>query len=341
MKQLPENSDTLRVSLEEAKGIVSEVFDLSPPSVSKDLLFQAAMYSLRSGKAVYKGRRVVVKEYRLEDITARAVNILRSNEPLKGYYLAFSGGKDSCVIKHLAHLAGINYEPRYNNTTIDPPELVRFIKEYHKDVLWNNPLTGNMFHRIATTLKTPPTRKGRWCCEEYKEQGGGRESIKIIGVRAAESPRRAKLWKEITEDIRGGTVICPIVSWSDGDVWDFIRFHKLPYCSLYDEGWERLGCVGCPLVSKKKQDREFARWPRYEELWRKSIIANWETNKDLLNTRTGEPRYQAKFATGEDFWTWWRTEKRPDVMRECQSGRLFTNVDEEENDLKEETEIAA
>lgn len=273
----------------------------------------------------------------------RAVLLLREHEPVDGYYGAFSGGKDSCAIKALASIAGVRVEWRYNNTTIDAPELVRFIKQHHADVGWNNSKHGNMLHRIATAPKVPPTRSGRWCCEEYKE-GGGKGRTKIMGVRAQESKGRALRWREVSLDRNAkDTVICPIVFWSGwteivngevfllGDVWEFLHEYKVSYCSLYDEGFDRLGCVGCMLQSSRKQAREFERWPRYRLAWRKAIISNWEKWKDIPNTKTHEPRYQAKFATGEAFWQWWLTAKAPDIWREdCQSGILWTNEEPRE-----------
>ena len=44
----------------------------------------------------------------------RAVKLLRDNVPPEGYYLAFSGGKDSCVIKKLAGIAGVKYDAHYS-----------------------------------------------------------------------------------------------------------------------------------------------------------------------------------------------------------------------------------
>lgn len=52
----------------------------------------------------------------------------------KAYYVAFSGGKDSCVIKRLMDMSGVKYDAHYRVTSVDPPELVRFIKQEHPDV---------------------------------------------------------------------------------------------------------------------------------------------------------------------------------------------------------------
>lgn len=62
---------------------------------------------------------------------------LRLHEPPEGYYVAFSGGKDSCVALDLCKRAGVNYDVHYSVTTVDPPELVYFIRKYHPDA-WEN-----------------------------------------------------------------------------------------------------------------------------------------------------------------------------------------------------------
>jgi phosphoadenosine phosphosulfate reductase len=280
----------------------------------------------------YESDRDKVGGMNEDDRVARAIALLKRHEPAEGYYLAFSGGKDSCVIKELARMAGVLFEAVYNNTTIDPPELVRFIKEHHADVKWNQPEHGNMMHRVAVRTGAPPTRMARWCCEEYKE-GGAIGRVCIFGVRASESKARAMRWHEFADYKAGSnqkTVVCPIVYWSDAQVWEFLKGRGIPYCSIYDEGWDRLGCVGCPLASVERQSKEFARWPKYEANWKRAIIANWEKWKDVPNSRTGEPRYHAKFKTGEDFWQWWRTTRVPDYLREeCQSGLLWTNQEGE------------
>jgi phosphoadenosine phosphosulfate reductase len=257
---------------------------------------------------------------------ARAVALLQAHVPPEGYYLAFSGGKDSCVIKRLAQMAGVKFESWYSKTTIDPPELVQFIRQSHPDVKWKTPAHSMMWQLIQAP-QGPPTRKARWCCEEYKEGAGG-SLVVVLGVRAAESARRAASWKEITTDAshkntRTSNAICPIVHWTDADVWAFIREQQLPYCALYDEGFKRLGCVGCPLADRRG---EFARWPRIRDNWHRAIVANWAKWHAVPKLK-GKPRFQAKFADGEAFWLWWLNDKTPDPMRDCQTTLLYTNED--------------
>ncbi len=99
-----------------------------------------------------------------------AIERIATLVPSDGYYLAFSGGKDSVVLKKLAELSGVKFDAHYNVTTIDPPEAVRFIKRFHEDVQFDRPK-----QTFLKTLETRgfPTRQGRWCCEVLKECYGG------------------------------------------------------------------------------------------------------------------------------------------------------------------------
>ena len=63
-----------------------------------------------------------------------AIERLQFHEPKEGYWLAFSGGKDSQVIYDLAVRAGVRFDAHYNVTGIDPPELVRHIREHYPTV---------------------------------------------------------------------------------------------------------------------------------------------------------------------------------------------------------------
>ena len=221
----------------------------------------------------------------------------------EGYYVAFSGGKDSIVLERLFKMAGVKYAAWYNNVTIDPPELVWFIKRHYPEVQWNNPEM-HLIRKMADKSNGPPTRLARWCCEIYKEQGGS-GYFKAIGVRGEESPRRKATWTFLSSHRKtGDPILCPIIYWTDHDIWSFIRGNAMPYCELYDQGFKRLGCVGCPMGGPKGQRFEFDRWPKYEEMWRKGFDAYWERWKGVPR-RDGGDRWIEKMQTVDDLWNWW------------------------------------
>ena len=223
-----------------------------------------------------------------------SIERIKQIEPRGGsWYLAFSGGKDSCVIKALCDMAGVKYDAHYRVTSVDPPELVRFIKEKHSDVAFDFPRDKDgkvitMWNLIPKKWM-PPTRMARYCCRYLKEDGGeGRD--KITGVRWAESTRRknnrsgleiedghkdrTKLDPDnMDEDMvrycmqSKGFILNPIIDWTTDEVWEFIHRYNIPYCELYDQGFKRLGCIGCPMATPKEKEREFKRYPKFKEAY--------------------------------------------------------------------------
>lgn len=203
-----------------------------------------------------------------------------------GFYVAFSGGKDSVVILDLARRAGVPFTAHYNLTTVDPPELVQFVRSI-PDVQIRRPAL-TMWQLIAKH-KGPPTRRRRWCCRELKE-GGGTGRLVVTGVRWQESPRRSR--RSMVEACqRDGSkhYIHPIIDWTESEVWQYIRERQLPYCSLYDEGFDRLGCTLCPM--HRNPWLEIERWPRLAAAWERAIKRAWSPS--------------GPFPSPEAAWQWW------------------------------------
>ena len=225
----------------------------------------------------------------------RAIRRLRENEPDgEPYYGATSGGKDSVVIMRLAEMAGVKIEWWCNLTTVDPPELIRFIRHNYPQVKFNRPEM-TMWQLIAKN-RMPPTRKFRYCCEYLKEQGGNGRVV-VTGVRRAESTGRSKRQDVECNSRKKSIMINPIVDWTTADVWDFIREEKIPYSALYDEGFKRLGCVGCPMAGKYVMQREFIRWPHFKRLYIRAF-------GEMLKGRI-EAGLKTEWSSGEEVFSWW------------------------------------
>lgn len=277
-----------------------------------------------------------------KDKVEKAIMRLQAYEPPEGYYLCFSGGKDSVVIKALADMAEVKYDAHYSVTGIDPPELVQFIKDNHKDVVFEYPRykdgTRVTMWNLIPQKTMPPTRLARYCCAYLKESGGeGR--LKVTGVRWAESVRRKKSHGEVTfadkktqklvekefseidylKTPQGGvalrldnrenarmvemcykthtTLVNPIIDWDTAEVWEFIKEYKIPYCDLYDQGYKRLGCIGCPMAGGKGQQREFERYPKFKNLYLVAFEKMLQNNK--------EKGVECSWNTAEEVYKWW------------------------------------
>lgn len=68
-----------------------------------------------------------------------AIRRIKLHEPPEGYYVAFSGGKDSCVILDLVKRAGVKFDAHINLTTVDPPEVIRFVRQQYPEVTIEKP----------------------------------------------------------------------------------------------------------------------------------------------------------------------------------------------------------
>ena len=231
------------------------------------------------------------------DKVQNAIDLLKMHEPPEGYYVAFSGGKDSVVILDLVKRAGVKYDAHYNVTTVDPPELVQFIKREHPEVGWNMPKMS--MWELIPYKRLPPTRVIRYCCSVLKEGGGPGRRI-VTGVRRDESSKRANR-RSVEQCLRSKskTFINPIIDWSDDDVWSYIRENSIPYCTLYNEGFRRLGCIMCPMQGEKGMLRDAKRWPKYYRAYRRAF------EKMLIEKRKRDDFGTRVWHTVDDVMDYW------------------------------------
>jgi phosphoadenosine phosphosulfate reductase len=254
------------------------------------------------------------------ELLQKAERLALQYDPSEGYYCAFSAGKDSQCLYHVAKLAGVKFKAHMSLTSVDPPEVIRFLKEHYPDVERVKPKRS--IFQSAIEREILPTMRVRWCCKEFKESAGAGK-VTLIGIRHEESPRRAKR-KEVEIDSRkfSGTLeeldeyraaknekmskphrgrpskaeqitivnadgertlgcingkesllISPIIDWTEKDVWTFLNTLGIAHCSLYDEGWKRIGCILCPMSQPRQKKLEEKRWPHVKRNWIKAIKA--------------------------------------------------------------------
>lgn len=204
-----------------------------------------------------------------------------------GYYLAYSGGKDSDVIFDLAKRSGVKFVAHYHVTTCDPPELIRHIIK-QKNIIFDKPAI--TMWRLIEKRRQPPLRNRRFCCDVLKERGGI-NALVITGIRWQESVRRkSRRMIETCFKHKQKQFLNPIIDWSTTDVWSYIKEQRLEYCSLYNEGFKRLGCVLCPM--SRNIQREIERWPAIAKLWEHAV-------KKTFNSLT------SNFKSAEELWRWW------------------------------------
>lgn len=246
-----------------------------------------------------------------------------------------SGGKDSSVCLELALRAGIPFEAMHNHTTADAPETVYFVRDDLRQLerkgincILNYPVykgkRTSMWDLIPQKLM-PPTRLTRYCCDVLKE-GGGKGRFIVTGVRWAESSKRAanRGVLEITHKDKAKRIILnndnddsrrlfesctlkakricnPVIDWSDNDVWDYIQSEHITVNPLYQNGFTRVGCIGCPLASRGQRQFEFSRYPKFKDMYIRAF-------DKMMKERISRGKIQGTWGvgtTGRDIYHWW------------------------------------
>jgi phosphoadenosine phosphosulfate reductase len=237
---------------------------------------------------------------KIEYISIKLIHIVNKN--MNDLYAGNSGGKDSAVVDHLLQRTGIKYKSYYTNTTIDPPGTISHIRNNypHTEVLQPK----STFYQLVEK-KGLPTRLNRYCCERLKEYGSVGKNV-FEGVRSAESINRqgrdyiqcdTRKWQ------KGAQHIYPIYDWTDEDIYEYIYKYNIQLAPHYNTGACRLGCVGCPLVSRKgARQAEFNLYPRYYDAIKIAI------GRGMLNN----PQWKLSQLTCSDSETamqWWLSGK--------------------------------
>jgi phosphoadenosine phosphosulfate reductase len=104
----------------------------------------------------------------------------------------------------------------------------------------------------------------RECCRIRKVEPLGRalagKRAWITGQRRAQSATRAELAVQEDDPAHGMVKFNPLADWSEQDVWDYLREHKVPYNVLHDQGFPSIGCAPCTRAVQPGEDVRAGRW---------------------------------------------------------------------------------
>lgn len=94
------------------------------------------------------------------------------------------------------------------------------------------------------------------------------------------------------------TMVNPIVDWEDDEVWEFLHYYGCESNPLYQCGFKRIGCIGCPFGGPASMRRGFMRYPKYQNIYIKAFDR-------MLAERTKCGLDNRDWHTGRDVFRWW------------------------------------
>ncbi len=274
------------------------------------------------------------------ELEKKAIMRLKTFEPkTEGYYGCYSGGKDSDCIKILSSLADVKVDWEHNLTTVDAPETVQYIKS-QKDVHISVP-EKSMWRLIVEKGIPPTRLVRYCCTDLKEKVGKGRVKItgvrwaeshnravnngvaKIIGKSKTVEKMASDLDADYFISKSGGlvlntdndvsrrmveqcyrttsTMVNPILEWEDRDVWTFLKYYGCNSNPLYECGFNRIGCIGCPMASKHRYF-EFERYPKYKENYIKAF------DRMLITLKAKGLNNKNCWQSGEEVFKWWMGE---------------------------------
>lgn len=260
------------------------------------------------------------------------------NEPI---ICTYSGGKDSDVLLDLFIKSGVDFVVHNSHTTVDAPQTVYHIRKKFKK-LEDMGIKTKIIYPIYKGKRTSmwdlivekgslPTRIARFCCQVLKETSNPNRII-ATGIRKDESSQRSTrgeieyianqkkdslnvsreqfldfdntVSRRIIERcvLKSRTAVNPIINWKHRDVWEYIHSNNIEYNPLYDMGYHRVGCVGCPMATYKQKCKEFADFPKYKENYLKAI--------DKMLERKKAKGKEMPWKTAQDCFDWWIEEEK-------------------------------
>ena len=171
-------------------------------------------------------------------------------------FASYNGGKDAVVVMHLLRVALAHHvqaheldEPSFSSSPSSlPPFIPRPRLVYFEQPSTEFPevksLVTQTTQRYDLDLRVYqdiPFAQGLKACIE--SEGGGPLAF-LLGTRKGDpNCKEQETFAPSSTWMPAFMRVNPILNWTYGEIWHFLRMFDLPYCSLYDQGYTSLGKV--------------------------------------------------------------------------------------------------
>ncbi|MDO8872213.1 MAG: phosphoadenosine phosphosulfate reductase family protein [Methanoregula sp.] len=181
------------------------------------------------------------------------------------FHVAFSGGKDSCVLLDLVKkaLPKGSFVVVFGDTGMEFPDTCEVIRKTKKqcdeDKIPFYVAKSHLNPKESWEMFGPPSRTLRWCCSVHKsapqtlklrEVTGKNDFIGLdfVGVRAQESFSRSTYkYENYGAKQKGQFSHNSILEWTSAEIWLYTYANDVLINETYKKGNGRAGCLLCPM----------------------------------------------------------------------------------------------
>lgn len=219
---------------------------------------------------------------RVTDSTAKKIIAVYEKyaDKLDIFHVAFSGGKDSCVLLDLVKktLPHKSFVVMFGDTMMEFPDTYDVVdateKMCKKEDIPFYRAKSHLTPEQSWELFGPPSRTQRWCCSVHKSTPQAlllrsithkvdNKALAFVGVRSEESLTRSEyeFYDNKTNSvivtsgkkIRGQIDYYPILDWTSAEIYIYCYANQIELNRAYILGNSRVGCMVCPMSSQKSQ----------------------------------------------------------------------------------------
>ncbi|MDR1404021.1 MAG: phosphoadenosine phosphosulfate reductase family protein [Candidatus Methanoplasma sp.] len=249
------------------------------------------------------------------------------------FHVAFSGGKDSCVLLDLVKkaLPKDSFVVVFGDTGMEFPDTYDVVEQTGlqctKEGIPFYTAKSHIDPKDSWVLFGPPSRAIRWCCSVHKSTPQTLKMREItrkydytglafVGVRGSESSSRSKYEYECYgKKQRGQYSYNPLLEWTSAEIWLYIYANNIPLNEAYKKGSARVGCICCPMGGGKASFIERTNYPQETEVFLsricnsnarvtisdKKYVANggWNARKNGKFLKGNTPAYSESVKAGK------------------------------------------
>ncbi len=212
---------------------------------------------------------LTAKVRRSQEILAEALDRFGS-----ALALAWTGGKDSTTILHMLRDLGQGRVPIQVlniDTSVKFPEIYEFRDRLAAE--WELDLIIARNDEALRTIQVAADQEE--CCTKLKTQviadtirRQGWQAL-ITGMRWDEQPERRQEEYFAPRSEPAHLRVHPLLHFTELDIWQYLKEHRVPYCSLYRQGYRSLGCMPCTQRGIAGGAERSGRNPQKEEIMKR------------------------------------------------------------------------